>query len=179
MREPSNSPEGNRQSLIPSIGALLRHAREAARLSLKDLGEALDYWPSYLSDVERGQRGVPRELCDQLSRTLGLDRVELYARAGHLSDAVLDYLGQTPRALLVLERLAQRSASETEVDALLAWMDLRLTAEGVGNKDQGVGPGSGNSLLPTPYSSDHSLSAGPAGGHAGAGDPRRPLNSGS
>lgn len=128
MTVSSNCPPGSRQSRFSTLGTLLRHARETARLSLKELGDAMDYWPTYLSDVERGRRGVTRELCDQLSQTLGLDRVELYARAGHLSNEVLAYLARTPRALSVLERLAAEGASEQFVSELLAWMDQRLSA---------------------------------------------------
>ncbi len=97
------------------LGALLRKAREAARLSLKEFALSLDYSPSYLSDVERGQRGVSRQMCDQLSARLGLDRIELYARSGHLSDAVLAYLYRVPQALGVLELLAEMAAPEEVV----------------------------------------------------------------
>jgi transcriptional regulator with XRE-family HTH domain len=102
---------------VEALGALLRRAREATRLSIKDFARALDYSPSYLSDVENGRRGVTRQLCDQLSPALGLDRVELYARAGHLSDEVLDYLGRQPSALRVLELLAELDADASLVSA--------------------------------------------------------------
>ena len=100
------------------LGAFLRRAREAARLSLKEFALALDYSPSYLSDVERGQRNVTRQMCDQLSQSLGLDRVELYARAGHLTDEVLDYLGRRPKALGLLELLALLDADDLLVEEI-------------------------------------------------------------
>ena len=100
------------------FGAFLRQAREAARLSLREFARALDYSPSHLSDVERGQRKVTRAMCDRLSRTLGLDRVELYARAGHLSDGVLGYIARRPKALGILELLAELDAGEPMVEEL-------------------------------------------------------------
>lgn len=103
---------------LSPLGAFLRHAREAARLSIRQFADALDYSPSHLSDVERGQRAVTRQMCDQLSKTLGLDRVELYARAGHLTDEVLVYLCRRPKALGVLELLAAEDASDEVVEKL-------------------------------------------------------------
>ena len=100
------------------LGAFLRHAREATRLSIRQVAHALDYSPSHLSDVERGQRRVTRAMCDQLSRTLGLDRVELYARAGHLSEEVLGYIARRPKALGVLELLAELDAGDLLVEEL-------------------------------------------------------------
>ncbi len=103
---------------LGALGAFLRRAREAARLSIRELALVLDYSPAHLSDVERGQRAVTRQLCDQLSERFGLDRVELYARAGHLTEAVLRYLGRCPKALLLLELLAETEASEELVQEL-------------------------------------------------------------
>ena len=101
-----------------SLGAFLRSAREAARLSLRQFATSLDYSPSHLGDVERGNRAVTRQMCDKLSHTLGIDRVELYARAGHLTDEVLLYLCRRPKALGVLELLASQDASDETVESL-------------------------------------------------------------
>ena len=101
------------------LGAFLRRAREAARLSLREFATSLDYSPTHLGDLERGQRAVTREMCDKLSQTLGLDRVELYARAGHLTDEVLLYLCRRPKALGVLEMLAEQDADEGVVGELI------------------------------------------------------------
>jgi transcriptional regulator with XRE-family HTH domain len=116
-----------------TLGEALRSAREAARLTLKELGAALELAPSYLSDLENNRRPVSRKACDQLSATLGMDRTLLYARAGHLSEGVLEYLAQTPRALAVLERLAARRAGDELVGELLGWIEERAgqqTADG-------------------------------------------------
>lgn len=120
MFTPKHSPT---PALLDTLGSLLRQAREAARLSIKEFAHAIDYSPSYLCDVEHGRRAVTRTLCDRLSHSLGLDRVELYARAGHLSDAVLAYLGRQPRALRVLELLAEMDASEPVVKATCAYLE--------------------------------------------------------
>ena len=110
------------ESFVPplkeALGALLRKAREAASLSIKDVAREIDYWPTHLGDVERGRRGVTRQMCDRLSRALGIDRTELYARAGHLSDEVLVYLARRPKALGVLELLAERDADDGLVSEL-------------------------------------------------------------
>lgn len=101
------------------LGAFLRRAREAARLSIKEFAFALDYSPTHLCDIENGRRRVTRPLCDDLSAKLGLDRSELYARAGHLSDGVLGYLGRRPKAMGILELLAEQDANEGVVGELI------------------------------------------------------------
>lgn len=105
------------------LGELLRRARKAARYSLEELARVLDYSASYLSDIETGKRGVTRQLCDQLSRALGLDRIELYARAGHLPDEVLRYLERTPQALTVLEILAKGNATPEQIRAICGQLE--------------------------------------------------------
>ena len=97
---------------LAPLGAFLRRAREAARLSIKEFAFALDYSPTHLCDIENGRRRVTRPLCDDLSDKLGLDRSELYARAGHLSDGVLGYIARRPKAMGILELLAELDAGE-------------------------------------------------------------------
>lgn len=104
------SPDSS--SIGETLGEVVRRARAAARLSLSELGSVLGYSSSFLCDVERGRRPVPRPLCDALSEKLGLDRVELYARAGHLTEPVTEYLQRRPRALAMLELLAGMDASD-------------------------------------------------------------------
>ncbi len=103
---------------LAPLGTFLRRAREAARLSIKEFAFALDYSPTHLCDIENGRRRVTRPLCDDLSDKLGLDRSELYARAGHLSDEVLNYLVRRPRALRVLELLAERDVGDERIASL-------------------------------------------------------------
>lgn len=124
----------NETSLAETLGAFLRRARTAARLSLADLGSLLGYSQSFLSDVERDQRPVSRQLCDALSEKLGLDRVELYARAGHLTEPVAEYLQRRPRALAVLELLAGMDASDESLAAIAAQL-----AREEGSRQQAVG----------------------------------------
>ena len=118
-----------RRPRVLGLGALLRAARKRAGLSLMNLAQALGVSSkSHLHDVEKGRRGLSRQMCDDLSRVLGLDRVLLYARAGHLSDETTAYLARRPRALGLLERLAAIDASE----GVLEEMERGLRAAGCG-----------------------------------------------
>lgn len=138
-----------------ALGAVLRKAREAARLSIKDVAREIDYCATQVSDVERGRRGVTRQMCDRLSDALGLDRTELYARAGHLSDQVQEYLVRRPRALALLERLAELDAPEEMVARLL--LDAERSAR-----------------LDAAFREEEPEDSGE--GHAGPGDPRQAVD---
>lgn len=129
------------------LGAFLRRARETARLSIREIARALDYSQTHLGDVERGHRHVTRPMCDQLSRVLGIDRVELYARAGHLTDEVLRYLCRRPKALGVLELLAAQDADDLVVGDLCERIRSRREA---GSRVPGAGKDPDPSFPPIP-----------------------------
>lgn len=66
-----------------SFQQLLKSARIARKMTLRELGEALNRSPSLLSEIETGKRLPPRikTLLESWSRVLGLDYVEVYKLA--------------------------------------------------------------------------------------------------
>ena len=103
---------------IGTVGMLLQRARMAASLSLQQLARRVSFSAGYLCDVEKGRRNVTPALCERLPGALGLDRVELYARAGLLPETLHAYLARVPRALGLLELLAELDARETLIEEL-------------------------------------------------------------
>ncbi|MFG3616756.1 helix-turn-helix domain-containing protein [Nocardia sp. NPDC047654] len=60
-------------------GALLRTAREAARVSLRSMARMTNYSPAYLSLIESGKRPASHEVVCAYERTLGMDLERLAA----------------------------------------------------------------------------------------------------
>lgn len=59
---------------VPSFyGKELRWKREQAGLTLRQLSEGSFYGLSHLSEIERGERRMPRELAEHVDRVLGTD----------------------------------------------------------------------------------------------------------
>lgn len=52
------------------FGAEMRLKRKRARLSLTEMAEALDYWPSYISDLELGRRNWTFQLSSDYLKVL-------------------------------------------------------------------------------------------------------------
>ena len=77
---------------VPSFyGKELRWKREEAGLTLQQLVDGSFYAPSYLSEIERGERRMPGDLAEHVDRVLGTDgffgrrceEVRKARRAGH------------------------------------------------------------------------------------------------
>ena len=66
-----------------SAGRVLRAAREAQKLSLRELGERAGLSATYLSRVENGLMPSP-SACAIVALALGLNADEILWRAGHL-----------------------------------------------------------------------------------------------
>jgi len=74
--------------LSESFGEYLRNLRKKKGLTLKELGEEIGFSYSYLSQLERGERGVQGipspEFLKLLYKPLGADFYEMMEVAGHL-----------------------------------------------------------------------------------------------
>jgi len=101
-----------------TLGAFLRRERRAANVSLETMATSLGYSSTFLSDVERDQRPASRSLCMAMARVMGLDTVELLARAGHLTEDAAEYLRRRPRALYLLDLLARIGADDETLESL-------------------------------------------------------------
>jgi transcriptional regulator with XRE-family HTH domain len=95
-----------------SFGEQLLDARVAARLSLRDLGQAVGLSAIYISDLERGNRRAPSAvLIERLATHLHIDPLPLLRAALEEREAV---------------ELPLRSAAQRELGLALAreWEDM-------------------------------------------------------
>lgn len=84
-----------------SAGGLLRDARQAREMTLKEVGEGLDppVSAAYVSDVELGRRPPTAERLPQFARVLRMDPSgtrDLYRAAGVLPDGLSERLSKAP-----------------------------------------------------------------------------------
>lgn len=63
----------------PSAGQLLRAARQAGGLTLRDLSTRTGYAPGYLSAIETGTKRPPLDTLIGIARVLGVDMAALHA----------------------------------------------------------------------------------------------------
>jgi len=73
-------------SHLDALGRFIRHQRELARMSLRQLAELAEISNPYLSQIERGIHRPSAEVLNALSRPLGLSARTLYAKAGLLDE---------------------------------------------------------------------------------------------
>ena len=82
------------------FGSIIRSARIAHDISLRELARIVDLSASYLSRVENntihGKCGPTEEVCRRLADVLDLDPDELLAAAGRVSKDVEDIIRADP-----------------------------------------------------------------------------------
>ncbi len=69
------------------IGSVIRHQRELAQLSLRQLSALASVSNPYLSQIERGLHEPSVRVVRSIARALGISAEELLERAGLLDDA--------------------------------------------------------------------------------------------
>ncbi len=92
------------------IGSFIRAQREAAQVSMRQLGDKAGVSNPYLSQIERGLRKPSADVLNQLAKALRVSAEVLYVRAGILEpseksevrDAVLGDVAITERQKQVL-----------------------------------------------------------------------------
>ena len=75
------------------IGAVIRHHRELAQLSLRQLSALAQVSNPYLSQIERGLHEPSVRVVRRVARALGISAEELLERAGLLDDGVISRFG--------------------------------------------------------------------------------------
>jgi transcriptional regulator with XRE-family HTH domain len=119
----------------PRLGAVVKQARHARRLTLRHLADQVmkedgtPISPQYLFDIEVHHRVPAPHVLHELARVLELDYDTLLALAGAADTVVRDYLEEYPRhteTVIKLFRAAQRQRFED-------WDHLRQYVER-GNK---------------------------------------------
>ncbi len=112
------------------LGDVLRDARVAANLSLRDLAKKLEITPSYLSDIENDRRVPSEEVLRQLATELKLDFDHLMAMAGRVGEQAERYLKQHPAAGTLFRRISDKRLPEEDLKKLLQQVDRMGTKKG-------------------------------------------------
>lgn len=69
------------------FGIYLRKMREERKMTVRQLNTYSGVSHSYISQLERGNRGIPSpDILKKLSKPLGIDYEELMIKAGHIED---------------------------------------------------------------------------------------------
>jgi transcriptional regulator with XRE-family HTH domain len=102
-----------------SLGDVLRDARVAADLSLRQLATKLGITPSYISDIENNRRVPSEDVLRQFAETFDLKFDELMALAGRVGNDAERYLRQHPTAGVLFRRISDQHLSEDELKKLV------------------------------------------------------------
>jgi transcriptional regulator with XRE-family HTH domain len=93
--EPVTEPEGpgtgdevdlETASPLHDLGSYIRHQRESARLSLRNLAKIAGVSNPYLSQIERGLRKPSAEILQAIAKALEISSETLYVKAGILEE---------------------------------------------------------------------------------------------
>lgn len=123
------SRKGSRTTRSVAVPTLLREARKAKGLTLRDMAEVIGITYSHICRIENGARRVPLDYVDTWCAALGLDRLEI--RVALLQED-LGVAEQRDLALAVLRRFSDVAAAEgiKPADARLdLLLDLLAPAE--------------------------------------------------
>jgi transcriptional regulator with XRE-family HTH domain/16S rRNA G966 N2-methylase RsmD len=96
------------------FGARLQELRAQARLTLRELADALGTDHTYLSHIESGRRAPPEELLLRLSDYFGEDPDILRLQAGQVPERILAIMQRQPQTSLSL--IASLEKEDTETD---------------------------------------------------------------
>ncbi|HVV51141.1 MAG TPA: helix-turn-helix transcriptional regulator [Polyangia bacterium] len=102
-----------------TLGEVIRNARVALGLTLREVTTKLKITPSYLSDIENDRRVPSEEVLTQLAELLRLDVDDLMAMAGRVGDQAERYLKQHPTAGVLFRRISDKGLREEELQELL------------------------------------------------------------
>ena len=73
-------------SPLQDLGGYIRHQRESARLSLRNLAKLAGVSNPYLSQIERGLRKPSAEILQAIAKALEISSETLYVKAGILEE---------------------------------------------------------------------------------------------
>lgn len=101
------------------LGDVLREARVAADLTLRDLAKRLSLSASYISDIENERRVPAEEVLRQLATELKLQPDELLAKAGRVGDKTERYLKTHPTAGTLFRKISDKRLPTEDLEELL------------------------------------------------------------
>jgi transcriptional regulator with XRE-family HTH domain len=112
--------------LNKSLGDVLRKARVARNLSLREFAKRVGITPSYLSDIENDRRVPAEEVLRALSKELDLDFDDLMARSGRLGRQAVRYMSRMPAAGVLFRQLSEENAPEDLLEKLSETLQKEL-----------------------------------------------------
>lgn len=95
-----------------TLGSVVRLARAASGLTIRELARRADLSPGYLSDVEHGNRIPAENAMERLAVALELHPAFLAATAGRITTAVSNLLRANPEIGAEIARWAEEEASQ-------------------------------------------------------------------
>lgn len=110
------------------FGSVLRRLREQRGLNRKELARRIGRDPSTITRLESGERGVSRDVVEDLARELALptaDHFELLASAGLLSEETAALL-EEPELSQLSRLLAESAIPPGDRELLLRYVELAL-----------------------------------------------------
>lgn len=102
-----------------TLGEVIREARTAAGLGLRELAKKLSITPSYQSDIEYDRRVPSEEVLRATATELKLDFDDLMARAGRFGDRADRYMKRNPIAGALFRSISEDNLGEEALRKLL------------------------------------------------------------
>jgi transcriptional regulator with XRE-family HTH domain len=84
---------------------MLRALREARKQSLRSVAQELGVAPSYLSRVERGERGYNKDLSERLAQHYGISSDDMSLVEGTIPEDIVKILLEHPDEIVRLRQL--------------------------------------------------------------------------
>src|SRR5256885_785627 len=107
----------------PTLGDVIREARVAKAIGLRELARRVDKTPSYLSDIENDRRVPAEGVLEAIAHQLELDLDDLMARGGRIGEVAERYISRTPAAGVLMRKLSAANAQPDLLDKLAKVMD--------------------------------------------------------
>src|SRR5579875_3442536 len=89
-----------------TLGEVIRDARVAAGVSLREFARSLGITPSYQSDIENDRRIPSEDVLKKIAGSLSLDFEELMALGGRFGENAERYLRRHPTAGALFRKLS-------------------------------------------------------------------------
>jgi transcriptional regulator with XRE-family HTH domain len=102
-----------------TLGQVIRDARVAADMSLREFAKKVGITPSYQSDIENDRRIPAEEVLKKIAGLLNLDFAALMALGGRFGDDAERYLRRHPTAGALFRKLSETNAPEDVLRKML------------------------------------------------------------
>jgi len=102
-----------------TLGQVIRDARVATGVSLREFSKKLGITPSYQSDIENDRRIPSEDVLKKMAGLLSLDFEDLMALGGRFGEEAERYLRRHPTAGALFRKLSETNAPEEVLRKML------------------------------------------------------------